>query len=593
MNKALLLSIKQLGAINKTYRHLNRYQQILRVLFKYGFTDLVDHLHIDHYLETGLKMINRQPKEQLERLSRPVRLRMALEELGPTFIKLGQLLSTRPDFIPSEYLDELARLQDNVPPFSFDALQQIFEEEWGRPPEEIFAYFDKEPLAAASIGQVHQARFAEEEPDGEADARCKGEQKGKEKKKKLLDVVVKVQRPGLEKLIAVDLEILAHFARLMEENLEEVQGHQPTAVVHEFARSLSNEIDFTIELSSIQRFAHHFKNNKSIHVPEVFPAFSTERILVMERVRGIKSSDVETLKQRGYDLPLVAERGANLVMEQIFVHGFFHADPHPGNIFILPKNVICFIDFGQMGRLLRKDREDFTNLVLSLISGNENRVTAAVLKVTIQQGNLDKDALSLDLADFLDRYLYLSLGELQADKILQDLMDLVSRHKLSLKPNLYLMLKALSTVEGLGLLLNPQLELIALAQPFMKKIKVDRMKPKRLVGDLNETGRNYLTLLRDLPEEARSILSQLRHGKMRLEFEHRGLLPLQHALERISNRISFAIVLAAQIIGSSLIVLSGIPPHWQGIPLIGLAGFLVAGLMGFWLLISIIRHGNM
>ena len=580
-----MVSIRQLGAINRTYRHLTRYQRILRVLFKYGFTDLVDYLHIDQYLESGLQMINRKPREQLERHSRPERLRMALEELGPTFIKLGQLLSTRPDFIPPEYLVELAKLQDSVPPFSYEEVQQIFLEEWGKDPSEIFVSFGAEPLAAASIGQVHHARILDPDPP---DRRDLNKDSPLERK-----VVVKVQRPGLENIIAVDLEILAQIAGLMEEHLEEVQGHQPTAIVHEFARSLSREIDFTIELANIQRFARQFSKHKDIHVPEVFPELSTERILVMEQIEGIKASDIDRLRKENYDLPLVAERGAKLVMEQVFEHGFFHADPHPGNIFILPDNVICFIDFGQMGRLLLKDREDFTDLVLNIVAGNEKKVVSGILKITIQQEELDRDSLALDLTDFMDRYLYLSLAEFEVGKILNDLLDLASRHKLSLKPNLYLMLKALSTVEGVGLVLDPKLELIALAQPFMKKIKMNRLDPRRLGRDMGETGLQYLNLVRDLPEEARSILSQLRQGKMKLEFEHRGLGPLERSLDRVSNRIAFAIVLAAQIIGSSLIVLSGIPPRWHDLPLIGLAGFLVAGIMGFWLLISIIRHGKL
>jgi len=568
-----MFSIRQLGVIHRTYRHLNRYRRILRVLFKYGFNDLIDRLHIDQYLETGLQMINRKPREQIDRHSRPVRLRMALEELGPTFIKLGQLLSTRPDFIPPEYLDELAKLQDNVPPFSYEEVRQIFQEECGQDPSEMFEYFDVEPMAAASIGQVHVARLAAEQEKRE--------------------VVVKVQRPGIENLIAVDLEILAHIARLMEEHLEEVQGHRPTAIVHEFARSLSREIDFTIELFNVQRFARQFADNRDVHVPEVYPELSTARILVLERINGIKASEVGILKEHGYDLSLVARRGANLVMEQIFVHGFFHADPHPGNIFILPDNVICFIDFGQMGRLSVKDREEFTTLILSLVAGNENKVTAGVLKVTILQGELDRDALTRDLGELMDRYLYQSLGELHAAKILQDLLELVSRHKLSLKPNLYLMLKALSTVEGVGLMLDPELAVISLARPFMKKIKMERMSPQRLLGELGDSGTAYLSLFRDLPEEMRSILSQLRQGRMKLELEHRGLRPMERSLDRVSNRVSFAIVLAAQIIGSSLIVLSDIPPRWNDIPVIGLAGFLVAGVMGFWLLISIIRHGRL
>jgi len=564
-----MFSIRKLGAIGRTYRHLNRYQRILRVLFKYGFNDLVDRLHIDQYLESGLQMINRKPREHISRLSRPERLRLVFEELGPTFIKLGQLLSTRPDLIPADFLDELAKLQDDIPSFSLEEVRTIFKEELGRYPEEIFHYFDTEPLAAASIGQVHRARM----DSG-------------------VEVVVKVQRPGIENVIAVDLEILAHIAELMEQYLEEVQGHQPMAIVHEFARSLSREIDFSIELANIQRFARQFEGNPAIHVPLVYPELSTDRVLVMEYVVGIKSSKIEILREQGYDLPLIATRGANLVMEQIFVHGFFHADPHPGNVFILPDNVVCFIDFGQMGRLSLKDREDFTDLVLDLVAGNEQKIATGVLKVTVQLGEVDRESLTRDLGNLMDMYLYRPLEDLEAGKILQDLLDLVSRHKLSFKPSLYQMMKALSTVEGVGLMLDPKLELIKLAKPFMRKIRLGRMQPGRIAEELSLTGFAYLHLFRDLPHELRTILTQLRSGRMRLEFEHRGLHSLGATLDRVSNRIAFAIVLAALIVGSSLIVLSDIPPHWHSIPIIGLIGFLVAGVMGFRLLLSIIRHGR-
>ncbi|XCN72251.1 MAG: AarF/ABC1/UbiB kinase family protein [Candidatus Electrothrix aestuarii] len=581
-----MVSIRRLGAINRTYRHLTRYRQILRILFKYGFHDLVDYLHIDHYLETGLQMINRTPREQIFRYSRPERLRMGLEELGPTFIKLGQLLSSRPDFISPDYLEELRKLQDNVPPFSYQEVQQIFQEDQGKDPQEIFSYFSTTPLAAASIGQVHLARISSKTLNAAGYQQYSSSVLER-------DVVVKVQRPGLENIISVDLEILSQIAKLMEDHFEEVQGHQPTVIVEEFALSLSQEIDFTIELSNIHHFSLLLSDNPNIHVPEVFPDLSTERILVMERVKGIKASHVLELKKQGYDLPLIAERGANLVMEQIFVHGFFHADPHPGNLFILPGNIICFIDFGQMGRLLLKDRENFTDFIISITSGNEYEVVSGILKMTIQKGEVDHDRLALDISDLVSRYMHLPIGELELEKVHLELLKLLSKHRLFLKPNLYLMFKALATVEGVGMMLAPELEILTLAQPFMKKIKLNRVHPRRLVDDFATTGYQYLSLIRDLPGETRSILTQLRQGRMKIEFKHRGLLPLERALYRVSNRIAFAIVLAAQIVGSSLIVLSGIKPHWHDIPVIGLAGFLIAGIMGFWLLISILRRGKL
>jgi len=565
-----MFSIRKLGAISRTYRHLNRYQRILRVLFKYGFEDVIELLHIDQYLETGLQMINRKPREQIEKLSRPERLRMALEELGPTFIKLGQILSTRSDFILPKYLIELAKLQDNVPPFSYEEVEEIFQAETGQSPEQLFHEFKKEPLAAASIGQAHEGILK----DGSR-------------------VVVKVQRPNIEKIIAVDLEILAHIATLMEMYLEELQGHRPTSIVEEFARTISNEIDYTVEIANIERFARQFEGNSTIYVPKVYRDLSCERILTMENMQGVKASDIDVLKEQGADLSLVAERGTNLIMEQIFVHGFFHADPHPGNIFILPGNIICFLDFGMMGRLSRQNREDFTDLILYVVGRNERKITESVLKLTDHYEDMDRDALSRDLSEMLDQYLYLPLKELEAGKILQDLLELVARHKIFFKPNLYLMMKTITTVEGVGLLLDPNLELIKLAEPFMRKVKADRIRLNRIAEEAGFTTSEYLDLIRDLPDELRSILSQLRQGRMKLEFEHRGLSELRAVLDQVSNKISFAIVLASLVIGSSLIVLSGIPPKWHDIPVIGLIGFLLAGVMGFWLLLSILRHGRM
>ncbi len=574
-----MVSLRQFGAVNRTFRHLGRYQQILGVLLRYGLSDLVDHLHLDQYLETGLQMLSRKSREheQIDRYSRPERLRMALEELGPTFIKLGQLLSVRPDIVSPEYLKELTKLQDEVPPFSYEEVQKIFYEELGKDPTDLFTSFGSEPLAAASISQVHHARLLIRGQDGSEQERR---------------VVVKVQRPSLEKNISIDLEILARIAQLMEDHLQEVRGHRPTAIVQEFSRSLSREIDFTIELANIQHFARQFAGCREIYVPEPYPAFSTTKILVMERIEGVKASDIKKLQEKGYNLSLLAERGARLVMEQVFTHGFFHADPHPGNIFFLPNNIVCFIDFGQMGRLLFKDRESFIELVSSIVSGDEVKVTAAVLNMTVQQGEFDRDTLILDISELISRYLHLSIGEMEIGKIHWELLRLFSRHNMFLKPGLYLMLKALGTAEGVGRMLDPEQEMLSLAKPFIKKIKQEQFSARRLLIEAADTGSQYLHLLRDLPAETRSVLAMLRQGKVRLELEHYGLRPMEKALYRVSNRIAFAIVLAALIIGSSLIVLSGIKPKWHDIPIIGIVGFLIAGCMGFGLLISILRQGR-
>ena len=564
------MAIRKIGIIGRTYRHVQRYRQILVVLFKYGFGDLVDSLRVEQYLEIGLQMISRKRREKIETLSRAERVRMALEELGPTFIKMGQILSTRPDLLPVEFIQELEKLQDNVPPFAYALAKKITETELGTSLDEVFEDFEEQPLASASLGQVHRARLA----DGEV-------------------VVVKVQRPDIRKTIEVDLEIMLHLATLMERHLEGWDIHQPTRIVEEFSHSLEKELDYTIEAAHLETFGSHFTSDYTVYVPKVYREATTKRILTMEYVDGIKVSDIERLEELGLDRRKIARRGADLIMKQIFVHGFFHADPHPGNIFILPNDVICYLDFGMMGRIGRQTQEDFVDLVMAIVRRDEAKAAAALLKLTLWDEEPERNALERNVADFMDQHMYRPLKELELGKLLHQLLDIASRHRLSLQPELYLMLKALSTVEGLGRELDPDFDMMQQASPFVRRVQLDRLHPRRLVGDMVDSGTEFIHLLKEIPGELREILKLARQGKVKMEFEHRGLEPMLSAHDRISNRIAFAIVLASLVIGSSLIVLSDIPPKWHEIPIIGLVGFLVAGMMGFWLLLSILRRGRM
>ncbi len=565
-----MLSIRKIGVIARTYRHLNRYRQILAVLFKYGFGDLVDVLKIEQYLEIGLQMISRKRREQVDRLTRPERVRMALEELGPTFVKLGQMLSTRPDLIAVEFIEELSKLQDRVPPFSYTAVSQIIESELGGPPESMFAHFDESPLAAASIGQVHRARLK----DGE-------------------EVVVKVQRPGIRKIIEVDLEIMLHLASLMERHLEEFQLNRPARIVEEFARTLEKEIDYTIEASHIERFSRQFIDDATVYVPKVFRETTTERVLTMEYVEGVKASEIERIEKEGLDRKIITARGADLILKQVFDYGFFHADPHPGNIFVLPGNVICYLDFGMMGSIDRQSREDFADLVHSVVRRDESGAMQALLMLTQYDEEPDTRLLSRDLADFMGQHLYRPLKDLHMEKLLQQLMELISRHRLQAPPDLFLMLKALATVEGVGLSLDPEFHMINQAAPFVKRVKMEQSHPKRVASDILKSGVDLVRLMQEIPGELRELLRQMKRGKVKMEFEHRGLEPMQKTYDQISNRIAFSIVIAALIVGSALIVLSKTPPFLFGIPVIGIIGFVAAAVMGMWLLIAILRKGRL
>ena len=565
-----MLSIRKIGVIGRTYRHLNRYRQILTVLFKYGFGDLVDVLKIEQYLEIGLQMISRKRREQVEKLTRAERVRMALEELGPTFIKLGQILSTRPDLISVEFIEELSKLQDRVPPFGYDEAREIVEEELKGTLEDIFELFEETPLAAASIGQVHRARLK----DGE-------------------EVAVKVQRPGIRKIIEVDLEIMLHLASLMERHLEEFQVSRPARIVEEFARTLEKEIDYTIEASHIERFARQFMDDATVYVPKVFRETTTERVLTMEYIDGVKASEIDRIEKEGLDRKIITARGADLILKQVFDHGFFHADPHPGNIFVLPGNVLCYLDFGMMGSIDRQTREDFADLVHSVVRRDESRATYDLLKLTQYDEEPDTRLLARDIGDLIGQHLYKSLKNLQMGKLLHQLMELVSRHRLRMPPDIFLMMKALATVEGVGLSLDPDFEMINQAAPFIQRVKMERFRPKRVASDILKSGAELVRLMQEIPGELRELLRQMKRGKVKMEFEHRGLEPMLATHDRTSNRIAFSIVIAALIVGSALIVLSKTPPLLFGIPVIGILGFVAAALMGVWLLIAILRKGRL
>jgi ubiquinone biosynthesis protein len=564
------LAIRKIGGIGRTYRHVQRYRQILGVLIRYGFGDLVDNLKVEHYIEIGLRMVARKRREKIERLSRAVRVRMMFEELGPTFIKMGQILSTRPDLLAESYTQELAKLQDSVPPFAWDDVKRTVEKELRSPLGQVFERFDEQPLAAASLGQVHAARLHAGE-----------------------EVVVKVQRPAIREVIEVDLEIILHLATLMERHLDGWDVQRPTKIVEEFARTLEQELDYTIEASHIERFARQFTSDPRVYVLRVYRDASSSRVLTMERVDGIKISEVDRLEQAGLDRKELARRGADLTMHQVFVDGFFHADPHPGNIVALPDDTICYLDFGMMGRIDREARENLADLFLSMVRRDESRAVDALLGLTLWDEEPERAVLRREVSEFIDRHFYQSLKKLEIGRLLQRLLAMVSAHRLQIPPDRFLMLKALSTIEDLGHRLDPDFDLAGHAGPFVRSVLRERMHPRRLAGDVVESVADFLRLLQDLPHEVREIVRQARKGKITMAFEHRGLDPMLSVYDRVSNRIAFALVLGSLVIGSSLIVLADIPPKWHGMPVIGLAGFVVAALMGFWLLVSIMKHGRM
>jgi ubiquinone biosynthesis protein len=563
------MRIRKIGAVSRTYRHLNRYRQILSILLKYGFGDWLEHLNIGQIFERGIQMISRARRERMERLTRAERIRMAVEELGPTFITLAQILSTRPDLIPLDLTQELGKLQDRVPPFPFGEVREIVESELKASLEDEFQRFEEIPLAAASIGQAHRARLR----DGP-------------------EVVVKVQRPGIRKLIEIDLEILYYLATLMEKYVEEAGFQRPTRIVEEFARTLEKEIDYHIEASYAERFARQFLHHPFIYVPRVYRKVSTSRLLTLEYIQGVKVTDIATLDEKGFDRKVIASRGAELILEQVFKHGFFHADPHPGNVFILPENIICYLDYGMMGTVGRQTREDFSGLLSAVVGRDESKITKALLKIVEWEVEPGPRALERDIAELMGLYLGLPLKELRMAPLLRHLLELINRHRLRLPPDVFLMLKAMAAVEGIGLQLDPDFDMTAQATPFLFRIKLERLLPRRALGEFLESGGDLIQLLKEIPGEMNEILKQVKQGRVKIGWEHRGLENLISQLDRASNRIAFALIISGLIVGSSLILQTNLRPHLFGFPVLGLLGFGLAGILGVGLLISILRSGK-
>lgn len=565
-----MLSIKKIGSFGRTYRNVVRYQQILGIIIKYGFGNIVDALKIEQYIEVGLKFLNRERKEKIERHSGSERIRMCLEELGPTFIKFGQILSSRPDLVPVYLIEEISKLQDEVPPFGYDEVVTTIVAELGQKPEDVFETIEEESLAAASIAQVHKATL-----------------KGGE------DVAVKVQRPGIRKTVQVDLEIMHHLATLMETHIEELAYHRPVKIVEEFARTIEKELDFTIELSNIERMAHQFSKDRTVYIPKVYNDESSEKVLTMEYVEGIKVSDIEEIDQAGMNRKIITKRGADFTMKQVFEYGFFHADPHPGNIFVLPENVICPVDYGMTGYVNKNTREVFVDLLHAVASGNTLLAARLLLEVTDYDEKPDMDEFEKEIAGFITKYLSRSLKDIQVSKMVNAFLEICSKNGVRLPADLFLMIKACVAVEGIARNLDPSFDMISHASPYVREVKIKRYSPSRIAEEAGEIAKDSLRLLKLLPGDILEILRLARQGRMDFNIKITGLEKMLAKQDQTSNRIAFAIIIAAIILGSSRLVVSNTPPVVFGVSLIGIVGFITAAVMGLWLIVAILRGGKL
>ncbi|WP_282436996.1 ABC1 kinase family protein [Novilysobacter ciconiae] len=549
-------------------RDLGRVYDIASILIRYGFGDMVGRLGLAPVLARAGRVLPLGHMEELVALPTPVRVRHALEEMGPSFVKLGQVLATRVDLFPPEWIAEFGKLQNQAPEVPYKLIRQQMLEDLGASPEAVFAWLDRTPLAAASIAQVHRARLH----DG-------------------TEVVVKVRRPGIKPVVEADMRLLHRAAQAMEARFEELRQFQPSAMVRQFKGSLGRELDLAAECRHAERIASSFSGSGEIVVPAVHWQYTGARMNVQDFVDGVSLSNLAAVDAAGLDRKLIARRGANAVLKLMFEDGFFHADPHPGNVFVLPDNVIALIDYGMVGRLSDARRNQVIGLLDALVMRDAARVTDVMLEWATQ-AHADEAQMALDVDALVDQYHGISLGQLNLATMLGDVTALLRANRLALPADLALMIKVFVTLEGLGRSLDPDFDMASEAAPFLRRAMLQRYRPATLLRQGARTLAETTELLAGLPRDIRRLMRSARRGNVKLHVDIDRLDEFGTQLNHAANRLTVGVVLAALIIGSSITLTVRGGPTLLGLPAFGLLGFVGAAIAGAWLVVSIWRSGG-
>jgi len=551
--------------VYKTYRRLGRYRQVVFVLAKYGFDDIVERIGPDIISRRLLKRRGRKKAEQ----PTAERIRLALTELGPTFVKFGQVLSTRPDIIPDDYIRELEKLQDKVDPFQIEEVKRIFLTELGKDPESLFTRFEEMPIASGSIAQVHRASL----PDGSR-------------------VAVKVQRPNIRRVIETDLQILEELANVFERHIPEARWYRPVALVDQFSSTIRRELDFVAEGHAAERFRINFENIDTFFIPAVYWDYTTEKILTIDYIDGVKITNFEEIEKRGYDKKAIASNGARAILKEVFEDRFFHGDPHPGNFFVMENSVIAAVDFGIVGRLDEETNENLSMLLHAVVNRDVEKAIHVFKMLNVLEDDTDISLLKYDLMEFVDRYYGLPLDKLDAQKILSDMLAVFRRHRIILPVNLATMGRMLLVSAGVGRMLDPKFDMVAEAKPFIESFMYRRFDPRRQAREIMNLFDRLRMTVKMLPADLEEIIQKLKKGKMLVQLHHEGLEKFILEMDRSSNRLTFGMIIASLIVGSSLVMQLDRGPMLFGFSIFGIIGYLFAAVLGLWLVIAILRSGK-
>ena len=553
-----------------TVRDLGRLQEIAGVLIRYGFGDMVRRIGMSAALERTGRMLHWDDPEAMAYMAPPERVRCAMQDLGPTFVKLGQVMATRVDLLTPEWTTELGKLQNAVPALPFAQVRPQLVEDLGADPEAVFERLEETPLAAASLAQTHRAWLA----DGSA-------------------VVLKVRRPGIRDTVEADLRLMARLAEIVEERAPDLRRYHPAEVVQQFSASLRRELDFAAEGRNAERIAANFAGHDEVVVPRVYWEWTSERLNVQECLQGIAGTDLAAVDAAGLDRAQLAATGAGIVLKMVLEDGFFHADPHPGNIFYLPDGRIGVIDFGMVGRVSEQRRFQIVQLLHGLVERESAPVADVLMEWGEGGGEVDEARLQADVGAFVDQYRGVPLKDLHMGLMLTDVTTILRDNGLSLPPDLALMIKAFLTLEGMGRQLDPDFDMAGAARPFLQRVVLQRYSPRTLLKRGRRTALDAMELVGDLPRELRRLLRTARRGRLHMQVEVTSLKAFGEQVDRAANRLTMGVITAALVVGSSIVMNSaggGVSSRW--LLALGVLGFVGAGLIGLWILLSIWRSGR-
>ncbi len=555
--------------IHLAYKNIQRLRQIITILIKHGFYPIIERIHLTKLISIPQRIVGKKATIEQEALSLAVRTRLAFEELGPTFIKFGQILSTRPDILPEEFIKEFLKLQDEVPSFAFQDVVKVVEQEFKKSVKELLREIEEKPVAAASIAQVHKAVTM----DGK-------------------DVVIKVQRPDIEAIIDNDISILQYLAKLIVKYIPESRSYDPVGMVEEFGGIIKKEMDFTLEASYTERFRKNHSDDPRVLIPAVYWNLTGKKVLTMERITGIKIDNIEKLRESGIDTEKISHIVAEVLFRQVFEFGVFHGDLHSGNIFVTGPEQIAFVDFGIVGRVDKEMQENLADIFVGLLSEDYELLTRVYLRMGILPEDIDEATFKREYQDMLFSYFGKPFKRTSVGELLMSYIRLASRYRIRMPRELLLLDKCILELEGLGRLLHPDVNVLVESQQFARRLIAKRFGPAAMMKDAVDTVMEYRTFTKALPVQISQILKKMMSDKFTIDFVHRGLEDLMGEMDRSSNRLTFAIIVAALIIGSSLVIAFDSGPKLFGYPFLGILGFVVAGVLGLWLAFLILRSGK-